>query len=140
MSPKFRFLSLTIAVIIAVLTFSFAMAQTKVTEDKIKSISFQQMSSILKALETRNYADFSKNFSEQMIKAETSEKFAQLSEKFDKSLGKLVSVDYMGFYVLGANTVTLFKARYDKSRDDVFIRLVIEFKENTHEVTGLWLN
>ena len=140
MSVKFRILSLIIGVIMVSLMFSFAMAQAKVTEDKIKAIASQQMSSMLKALESRNYADFSKNFSEQMIKAETTEKFNQLSEKFDKSLGKLLSIDYIGFYLQEPNTVTLFKARYEKSKDDVFIRLVIEFKEESHVVTGLWLN
>lgn len=114
-------------------------AEDKISDEQIKSLATKQMSSILKSIESKNYDGFSKDFSEKMKKAETPDKFAKLSEKLDQSLGKLLSFDYMGFYVQGPDTVTLFKAKFSKAKDDVFIRLVFDLKENSHEVTGLWL-
>ena len=116
------------------------LAQLKASDDQIRGIATEEMSSILKAVESRSYEQFSRDFSDQMKKAETAEKFSVLSEKFDKSLGKLVSLDYLGFYVKGANTVALFKARFSKSEDDLFMRLVVDLKSPKQRVTGLWFD
>ena len=118
----------------------FSRAQLKASDDQVRGFATEEMSSILKAVESRNYEQFSRDFSDQMKKAETAEKFSVLSEKFDKSLGKLVSLDYLGFYVKGANTVALFKARFSKSEDDLFMRLVVDLKSPKQRVTGLWFD
>jgi len=140
MTGKYGILSIFLAVLFFACSFQPALAQDKVTDDKIRSMATEEVTSILKAIESKNYEQFSRDFSDQMKKAETSEKFLQLAERFDKVLGKLASVNFIGFYVQGANTVTLFKARFANTTDDVLIRLVLNVNLDKQRVTGLWFD
>ena len=49
-------------------------------------------------------------------------------------------MEYFGLYVQRGNTITLFKARFSREKDDVLIKLVLEGVEQELRVTGLWFD
>lgn len=140
MSKNFGILSIGLITLLLACSFQFALAQEKISDDKIRSIATEEVSSILKGIDSKDYGQFSKGFSDQMKKAETAEKFGALVEKLDKGFGKLGSPEYMGFYTKGASIITLFKAKSSLTKDDVVIKLVLNLKENEQKVAGLWFD
>lgn len=140
MRRHFKILFIASAALFIACFTGLAMAQEKITDDKIRSMATEDVSSILKGIESKNYEQFSKNFSDQMKKAETAEKFGALVEKLDKDFGKLGSPEYIGFYMKGPNTITLFKTKSSKTSDDVVIKIVLNMKETGKRVAGLWLD
>lgn len=140
MKKHFWILSIALIATFSTCVIGLAMAQEKITDDKIRSMATEDVSSILKGIESKNYEQFSKGFSNQMKKAETAEKFGALVEKLDKGFGKLGSPEYIGFYTKGPNTITLFKAKSSKTADDVVIKLVLNLKETGQRVAGLWFD
>ncbi len=115
-------------------------AQTTVSDDQIKQIATDQITSIMKSIESRNYDQYSKDFSDKMKAAQKPDDFMTLCKKIDSSLGKLDSVKFIGFYVHGTETITLFKAKYSKTDDDVLVRLVLDLNNPSKKVVGLWFD
>ena len=115
-------------------------AQTKLGDDQIRQIATDKITSIMKSIESQNYDQYSKDFSDKMKAAQKPDEFKSLCNKIDSSLGKLDSVNFIGFYVHGTDTVTLFKAKYSKTGDDVLVRLVLDLNSPKEQVVGLWFD
>lgn len=94
---------------------------------------------IIGGLYQGDYKKFSKDLSSEMKKAHTRTDFLQLQKKLQKQLGKFRSMEYLGAYSQYGSTITLFKARFSKLKDDVLIKLVLDPKSAEPKVTGLWL-
>ena len=85
-----------------------------------------------------DYNLFSARFSSTMKSAQNRTKFLQFKTNVQKSLGSLQSVEYLGSYEQQGNVITLFKARFSKEKDDVLIKLVLDWATPDARVTGLW--
>ncbi len=137
-----KFLALLCLGILAFMPFMIELgqAQTKISDDQIKQIATDEITSIMKSIESQNYDQYSKDFSEKMKVAQKPEDFLTLCKKINSSLGKLDSVNFIGFYVHGTDTITLFKAKYSKTEDDVLVRLVLDLNSPKQRVVGLWFD
>lgn len=140
MKTKLWFLVIPIALAWIALAPHLGQAQDKINDAQIKDLAVQEMSPILKGIESNNYEQFSKNFSDQMRKSETPDKFGTLVATLDKSFGQLTDPEYIGFYVKSPNVITLFKVKSSKIPDDVLIKLVLNPKESKNRVMGLWFD
>lgn len=115
-------------------------AQTKISDDQIKKIATDEITSIMKSIESQNYDQYSKDFSEKMKSAQKPDDFLALCKKMDSSLGKLDSIDFIGYFIQGNDTIALFKAKYSKTGDDVLVRLVLDLNGPKQNVVGLWFD
>ena len=115
-------------------------AQTKLGDDQIRQIATDKITSIMKSIESQNYEQYSKDFSDKMKAAQKPDDFMALCKKMDSSLGKLVSIDFIGYFIQGNDTIALFKAKYSKTGDDVLVRLVLDLNSPKQNVVGLWFD
>jgi len=110
------------------------------TSDRTMIEATEILQGILKGVAEGDYELYTRHFSKPMKKAHNREDFLQLQKNLQRRLGKLKSMEYLGFYVQYGNTITLFKARFAKTRDDVLVKLVLAGKEPGSLVAGLWLD
>ncbi len=112
-------------------------------EDKVDPIEGEAtriVTEIIKGISAGDYQLYIGNFSEKLKKAQNRETFLLIQKSMQKRLGKFRSVTYLGHYVQSGNTITLFKARFKKDKDDVLIKLVLRGKGANLRVTGIWFD
>jgi hypothetical protein len=98
------------------------------------------MDNILQGIYQGDYTLFSHDFADEMKKEQDREKFLQMQKKFQKTLGKLKSVSYMGNYSQYGSVIILFKGKFTKEKDDVLIKLILGQSGEQVKVTGLWFD
>jgi hypothetical protein len=108
--------------------------------DKFRQRYTQVLDDIFRGIYEGDYTRFSRNLSEQMRASQTRQSFLQLQTKVQTRLGKLSSMEYLGYYSQGRYTMVLFKAKFAKDRNDVLITLVSEKKAAQPTVAGLWMD
>lgn len=108
--------------------------------DKFRERYTQILDDIFKGIYEGDYTKFGRNLTEQMRAAQTRQSFLELQTKVQTNLGKLSSLEYLGFYSQGPYTMVLFKATFKKDKDDVLITLVSERQAADPKVGGLWLD
>ncbi|MBM4326278.1 MAG: hypothetical protein FJ118_03855 [Deltaproteobacteria bacterium] len=96
------------------------------------------MKGIIEGLAQGDYTVYSVRFSSAMKSAQNRTMFLQFKTNVRKNLGSPQSVEYLGSYEQEGNTITLFKARFSKEKDDVLIKLVLDRATPDAQVTGLW--
>jgi len=108
--------------------------------DKFRERYTQILDDIFKGIYEGDYTKFGRNLTEQMRAAQTRQSFLELQTKVQTNLGKLSSLEYLGFYSQGPYTMVLFKAKFKKDKDDVLITLVSDRQAADPKVGGLWLD
>jgi hypothetical protein len=98
------------------------------------------MDNILQGIYEGDYSLFSRDFAPEMKREQDREKFLQMQKTFQKTLGKLKSITYMGYYSQYGSVITLFKGKFAKEKDDVLIKLILGRSGEQVKVTGLWLD
>ena len=134
-----RCLVLTVMVLLLIVTPSLIFAEVVgETNEEVAGIAEPVLDNILEAFETNDYVKYSRDFDDTLREAVSEKKFVEVDHYFQESLGDYQSREYLGFVVKGKMSVVLWKARYNKSEDDVLIKLVLSKRRNKHLVTGLW--
>jgi hypothetical protein len=108
--------------------------------DKFRERYTQILDDIFKGIYEGDYTKFGRNLTEQMRAAQTRQSFLELQTKVQTNLGKLSSLEYLGFYSQGPYTMVLFKGKFKKDKDDVLITLVSDRQAADPRVGGLWLD
>lgn len=108
--------------------------------DHLRQRYTQVLGDIVKGIYEGDYTKFSRNLSEQMRAAQTRQSVLQLQTKVQTNLGKLSSMEYLGYYSQGRYTMVLFKAKFKKDKDDVLITLVSDREAADPKVSGVWLD
>ena len=146
-SPGRRFKTGTLILLTCLLCIMFSpyvadvcYSQPAISAEKIKGVSNTELNSILKGIATKDYDLYAKDFSDKMKRAQTEENFLKLCQSIEDSLGQLKSTEYLGYYRAEGDIISLFKAGFSKTDDDVLIRLVLDFKNQKEQVAGLWFD
>lgn len=129
-----------ILVIIA-LTLSSATGLAEVigTSDKeVRAIAGPILDNILVGFKTNDYATYSKDFGDFLKESISEKKFIETNRKIQDSIGNYQSREYLGFLQKGQMTLILWKGKFDKSADDILIKLVVSKRNGKYLVTGLW--
>jgi hypothetical protein len=98
------------------------------------------LQNIFDGLAQGDFFKYSSEFSPVMKEAQTRESFLDLQKKIQKSLGKVRTINYLGYYVQKGNYIHLFKGHFTKEKDDVLVKLVLDSNKPSALVTGLWLD
>ncbi len=120
---------------IAVSTFAEVIGKTN---EEIRIIAEPILDSILEGIETEDYAKYSRDFDGTMKEIISKKKFPGVNLQIQNSIGNYQSRKYLGSLIKGQMTVVLWKGRFDRSADDVLIKLVVSKRKNKYLVTGLW--
>jgi len=108
------------------------------TNEEVTAIAEPILDNILQAFEQNDYIKYAKDFDDTLKESISDKKFVEVNQYFQDSLGNYQSREFLGFFVKGKMSVVLWKARYDKSEDDVVIKLVLSKRADKYLVTGLW--
>lgn len=129
-----------LTIITAFLFHGTAVAQDdKLATYRLKVQSEKIIKNILNGIKQGDYSVFSRDFSDEARRQQTREQFLAMQASIQKNLGKLKSMEYMGFYMRYPHVVALFKARFSKQKSDVLIKLALDRDELSPKVTGIWL-
>ncbi len=85
-----------------------------------------------------DYQKYSRDFDDSLKEAISEKKFQQVRENILKGLGKYKSRHYLGFLKKDKMTAVLWKGVFDKTEDDVLIKLVLSQRKDKNLVVGLW--
>ena len=108
------------------------------TDKEVKRIANPILDSILEGFGTNNYQKYSRNFDDTLKEAISEKKFLETAQQIKAKIGNYQSREYLGFLKKGRMTLVLWKASFDKSEDNVLIKLVISKRKSKYLVTGLW--
>ena len=135
-----RYLKTLILVVIVVsfVTPVFAVQRAKTTQE-IKTIADPLIDNILDGFKFDKYIQYSRDFDPALKVIGSRTKFFKVSRHIKTSLGNYLYREYMGSLLKGEMIVVLWKGKFDKTENDVLIKLVIKKQGRRYVVTGLWL-
>jgi hypothetical protein len=107
-------------------------------DDEVRAIAQPVLDNIFEGFENNDYITYSRDFDDMLKESVSEDKFYQVDQQFEKTLGPLASQTYLGFLKQGPMTVILWKARFEYSDNDVLIKLVMSKRADRYVVTGLW--
>ncbi|MFZ5866796.1 MAG: hypothetical protein ACOYXY_13015 [Thermodesulfobacteriota bacterium] len=131
-------MALTLFVLLSLPTFQPAALAQGPRNGSPRSLAEGILKGITEGIAQGDYNLYSSRFSSTMKSAQNRTKFLQFKTNVQKSLGSLQFVEYLGSYEQQGNFITLFKARFNKEKDDVLIKLVLDRATPDARVTGLW--
>lgn len=106
--------------------------------DAVLAFSEPMTNNLLEGLKIGNYAVFSHDFDDAMLKAIDEKSFADLKEGRDSTLGNYISREVLQVTDDGTYYVVFFLAQFEK-QTDVTMRVVFHVDE-PHMISGLWFN
>ncbi|MCG2710964.1 MAG: hypothetical protein L6416_01315 [Candidatus Omnitrophica bacterium] len=127
-----------VMVIVLFITPAFAGERAKTTRE-IKIIADPLLDNILDGFKFDKYTTYSRDFDPSLKVVGSRTKFFKVSRYIKSSLGNYLFREYMGSLLKGDMIVVLWKGKFDKTKNDVLIKLVIKKQGWRYAVTGLWL-
>ena len=111
---------------------------TGADRDAVLAFSEAKTDNLLAGMNANDYAEFSKDFDDDMAKAMTQAEFDTLKKSRDATLGLYVSREVNSVIQTGEFYAVNYDAKFEKD-DAVIVRVVFRIAE-PHEVSGLWFN
>lgn len=108
------------------------------TNEEVRAIAEPIVNSILEGFNADDYAKFSKDFDDTMKEALPNEKFLKTNKQMKGETGNYKSREYLGFLNKAQYAVVLWKGKFDKTSEDVLIKLVLSKRGDKYVVAGLW--
>lgn len=108
------------------------------TDAEVKAIASPILDTLIKGLQTNDYAKYSSQLDPTNKEIMPENKFIQANAQIENKMGECISREYLGFLNQSNMTVVLFKARFSKINDDVLAKLVISKIGGKYFATGLW--
>ncbi|MFH1063263.1 MAG: hypothetical protein V1747_10340 [Candidatus Omnitrophota bacterium] len=107
------------------------------TNQEMKDVADPIMDNILEGVNLDDYIAYSKDFDQALKVLGARTKFFQVSRYLKKTMGNYMYREYMGSLQKDNLVVVLWKATFDKSQEDVLIKLFLTKENNRYVVKGL---
>ncbi|MBU1043775.1 MAG: hypothetical protein KJ915_05185 [Candidatus Omnitrophica bacterium] len=107
------------------------------TNQEMKEVADPIMDNILKGVQLENYMAYSKDFDQPLKVLGSRTKFFQVARYLKQTVGNYMYREYMGSLHKDDLVVVLWKATFDKTQDDVLIKLFLTKQNNRYVVKGL---
>ncbi|MCP4650449.1 MAG: hypothetical protein GY853_10270 [PVC group bacterium] len=118
---------------------SSLMAANRDTDKYIKTVAEPILDNIFEGFRIDDYSKYAKDFSPSLKLPGAATKFYKTNREVQNLLGNYQTRQHMGILRKGEIIVVLWKGMFDKTNDDVLIKLMLSKKHNKYIVTGLWL-
>ncbi len=108
-------------------------------EEKMLEIAGPIMDGILRGFSENDYAEYSKDFGDVMLKAHEKAKFEETRDFIVSKSGRYVSKGDSQVLEQGSYVIVVSKARFTKE-DEVLVKVVFSADDPKHKVMGLWFD
>lgn len=122
------------------LVLSFSVSCSKIDVNKVREYADPMTENLLIGRNERNYEKYSKDFSDEMKKAVTYEKFLESIKLIEGKIGKYVEGSKK-FYLATKDKnyiIVTYKAKFTMETSDVTVRVVFEEKDGVMKISGEW--
>ncbi|MDD2890716.1 MAG: hypothetical protein PHE49_08780 [bacterium] len=128
-----------LSVFVGILVFSTANANVvSGTKEKIQIIGDSLLNNVLDGMKTNDYAKYSRDFDATMKDALPEKAFIATNKQLIEFFGEYKGCEYLGFLNQKKTTMFLWKGFFNKSQDDVLIKLVVSETGGKYLISGLW--
>lgn len=93
---------------------------------------------IFKGMEEKDYAVYSKDFTDDLKVQIGEEKFKDMNKSMEEHLGNYKSREYLGALKKSVFEIYLWKAQFSGTEDDVLVRLILGELDGACKVFGIW--
>jgi hypothetical protein len=107
-------------------------------DQEVRAVAEPLLDTQLEGISKDNYDLYVKNYDSPLQLLFDKEKFSKMREQVASKLGKYKSRSYLGFLKKGNDTQILWKGNFDKTDDDMLIRLVVSRKDGKNRIKGLY--
>ncbi|RJR46787.1 MAG: DUF3887 domain-containing protein [Deltaproteobacteria bacterium] len=108
------------------------------SDREVQAVADPVLDNILAGFKDANYESYSRDFDNTLKELISKEKFSQTRTQILDKLGNYKSRTYLGFLTKGKTTMVLWKGRFDKTGEDVLIRLALSRRGDRNLVLGLY--
>lgn len=108
------------------------------TDQEVRAVAEPLLDTQLQGIGKDNYDLYIKNYDLPLQVLLDEKKFAKIRGQIGEKFGKYKSRTYLGYLTKGKDTWVLWKGKFDKTGDDVFIRLVVSRKAGKNLIQGLY--
>jgi len=127
-----------IVFVLCFVTWSLSADVIGKTDEEVRGIVEPMLDNILEGMKVGDYNKYSKDFDDTTEEAVSEKRFLEFDSQVKKHMGNYLSREYLGFLTKTGMTIVLWKAQFDKTEEDILIKLVISKKEDRYLITGLW--
>ena len=126
-----------ILIILLIAPFSLhGEAEKPATE--IQAIAENILDNILEGIQNSDYTKYSQDFAIFLKESITKEKFLETNTLIANKIGKFKSRQYLATLNQNGMKMVLWKGNFDKTDDDVLIKLYLSKQDDKYIVAGLW--
>lgn len=108
------------------------------TDREVQAAAEPVLENILAGFKDSNYESYARDFDDTLKELISKEKFSQTRKQILDKMGNYQSRTYLGFLTKGKTTMVLWKGKFDKSAEDVLIRLALSRRGERNLVLGLY--
>jgi len=107
-------------------------------DEEVEGVADPLLDNVLSGFSDEDYSKYSKDFDETLKSTITPRHFKEIREQVLGSVGKYLYREYLGFLNREAITIVLWKGVFDKTQDEVLIKMVVSEQNGRYLITGLW--
>ncbi|MFH1093676.1 MAG: hypothetical protein V1739_05940 [Candidatus Omnitrophota bacterium] len=108
------------------------------TNDEVKNIAEPMLDNVMSGFTQDDYIQYSKDFDATLKETITSERFSEIRGDILKWIGSYLYREYLGFINREGITIIFWKGVFDKTQDEILIKMVVSERNGQYLVTGLW--
>lgn len=107
-------------------------------DQEVQAAAEPLLDNILAGFRESNYQLYARDFDNTLKELITKEKFSQTRKQILDKIGNYKSRIYLGFLTRGKTTQVLWKGRFDRTGEDVLIKLTLSRRGERNLVLGLY--
>ncbi len=108
------------------------------TDEEVRPVVDAMLENVLSGFSNDNYLQYSKDFDITLRNTITSQRFQEIRRDVLKWVGSYLYREYLGFLNREANTIVFWKGVFDKTQDEILIKMVVSERNGQYLITGLW--
>ena len=108
------------------------------TDKEVKDIAEPIFDNVMKGFSADDYIEYSKNFDSTLKETITSKRFREIRGDILKWVGSYLYREYLGYINREAVTIVFWKGIFDKTQDEILIKMVVSERNGECLITGLW--
>lgn len=108
------------------------------TDEEVEIIADALLDNVMIGFGDEDYVKYSKDFDQTLKETITSEHFKEIRKDVIERIGNYLYREYLGFLNREAVTIVLWKGVFDKTQDEVLIKMVVSERDGRYLITGLW--
>ena len=108
------------------------------TDEEVKNIAEPILENVMSGFTKDDYSRYSKDFDTTLKETITSERFQEIRGDILKWIGSYLYREYLGFINREAITIIFWKGIFDKTEEEILIKMVVSERNGQYLITGLW--